>query len=81
MPVFSWDCIDRNLWFQHFKNVLNIIAPRYNDKAYQIYKFKVLPKCKFCDRTFNYESLKIHERGCDKKPKGWATLEDYLENK
>ncbi len=33
----------------------------------EIFKCKVLPGCKYCGRTFNYESLLIHMKGCDKR--------------
>lgn len=54
---------------------------RYNDDAYQIYKYKVLPKCQYCSRTFNYESLKVHEKGCSKKPKDKTYFDEFFEEK
>lgn len=43
------------------------INKRFNINSNEIYKYKVLPGCKYCGRTFNYESLIPHMKGCDKK--------------
>lgn len=40
---------------------------RFNEEANKIHKYKVLPGCKYCGRTFNFESLPAHMRGCEKK--------------
>ena len=30
--------------------------------------------CKYCGRTFNEESVKVHENGCDKRDKTGSRL-------
>ena len=33
--------------------------------SYQIWKSKSLEACKFCNRTFQYEQLIKHQKGCN----------------
>jgi hypothetical protein len=51
----------------------------FNQQASTIFKYKVLPACKYCKRTFNAESLAVHIKGCPQKPSGYQEKENTIE--
>lgn len=51
----------------HSSGRVTYLLLSYNQVATQTHKYQVLPSCRFCARTFNEDSIKVHENACLKK--------------